>query len=359
MPMTVRRSTRKVARRPCTGWDIRAYACLRGVQDMRQGTGSKRATKVGVLTTRLGSLLALISTFVFVFVTAIGGSASAAPSGPGYWLEAGDGGVFSFGAPFHGSAASDATRCPANPPARSMPNGSCWSMAPTPDGGGYWILNAYSGVIYTYGDAVSYGQPADTPTYMGGADMWPDAIGIVASPDGKGYWVLELGLSGLGSIQNFGDAANYGDEITIAHATGHVGEPVGMAATADGKGYWIVDTDGGVFAFGDAAFYGSMGGRTLAAPVVSMAATPDGNGYWLVGSDGGVFAFGDAAYGRSMADSVLAKPVVGIAANPSGPGYWLAAGDGGVFALGGAPFLGSMGGLPLARSVFAISAMPA
>src|SRR5450759_5502971 len=100
MPMTVRRSTRKVARRPCTGWDIRAYACLRGVQDMRQGTGSKRATKVGVLTTRLGSLLALISTFVFVFVTAIGGSASAAPSGPGYWLEAGDGGVFSFGAPF-------------------------------------------------------------------------------------------------------------------------------------------------------------------------------------------------------------------------------------------------------------------
>ena len=109
---------------------------------MRQGTGSKRATKVGVLTTRLGSLLALISTFVFVFVTAIGGSASAAPSGPGYWLEAGDGGVFSFGAPFHGSAASDATRCPANPPARSMPNGSCWSMAPTPDGGGYWILNA-------------------------------------------------------------------------------------------------------------------------------------------------------------------------------------------------------------------------
>ena len=26
-----------------------------------------------------------------------------------------------------------------------------------------------------------------------------------------------------------------------------------------------------------------------------MAATPDGQGYWLVGSDGGIFAYGDAA----------------------------------------------------------------
>ena len=53
-------------------------------------------------------------------------------------------------------------------------------------------------------------------------------------------------------------------------------------------------SDGGVFAFGDAGFYGSMGGQELNAPMVGMAATPDGKGYWLVGADGGVFAFGDA-----------------------------------------------------------------
>ena len=41
----------------------------------------------------------------------------------------------------------------------------------------------------------------------------------------------------------------------------------------------------------------------LAHPIVGMAATPDGKGYWLVGKDGGVFAFGDAHfYGSSMAD---------------------------------------------------------
>jgi len=306
--------------------------------------------------TRVGILLVLISTFVFMIATP--GSASAAPIGPGYWLEAGDGGVFAFGVPFEGSAASDATRCPANPPARSMPNGSCWSMAPTPDGGGYWIVNAYSGVIYAYGDAVSYGDPADTSAYSGGADLWPNAIGIVATPDGKGYWVLEEGLSGLGSVQSFGDAVNYGDEITIAHASGHDGAPVAMAATHDGNGYWIVDSDGGVFSFGDAAFYGSMGGKPLNKPVVGMAATADGKGYWLAAADGGVFSFGDAAFGGSMANTVLAKPVIGIAANSRGTGYWLAATDGGVFALGGAPFLGSLGGQRINRPVFAISAVP-
>ena len=42
-------------------------------------------------------------------------------------------------------------------------------------------------------------------------------------------------------------------------------------------------------------FFGSMGGRHLTQPVVGMAADPVGTGYWLVASDGGVFAFGDAA----------------------------------------------------------------
>ena len=54
--------------------------------------------------------------------------------------------------------------------------------------------------------------------------------------------------------------------------------------------------DGGIFTFGDAAFYGSTGGFRLNKPIVGMAATPDGRGYWLVASDGGIFTFGDAAF---------------------------------------------------------------
>ena len=74
---------------------------------------------------------------------------------------------------------------------------------------------------------------------------------------------------------------------------------VGMAATPDGLGYWLVASDGGIFNFGDAAFYGSAGGLPLNQPVVGMAATTDGAGYWLVASDGGIFNYGDAGFGGS------------------------------------------------------------
>ena len=33
-----------------------------------------------------------------------------------------------------------------------------------------------------------------------------------------------------------------------------------MAATSDGKGYWLGASDGGIFNYGDAVFYGSMAG---------------------------------------------------------------------------------------------------
>jgi hypothetical protein len=54
----------------------------------------------------------------------------------------------------------------------------------------------------------------------------------------------------------------------------HINQPVvGIAATADGNGYWEVAADGGIFAFGDAGFHGSMGGTHINQPVVGIAAT--------------------------------------------------------------------------------------
>ena len=77
----------------------------------------------------------------------------------------------------------------------------------------------------------------------------------------------------------------------------HLNQPmVGMAATPSGKGYWLVASDGGIFAFGDARFHGSMGGLHLNQPMVGMAPTPSGNGYWTVAGDGGIFSFGDAPF---------------------------------------------------------------
>ena len=39
-----------------------------------------------------------------------------------------------------------------------------------------------------------------------------------------------------------------------------------------------------------------MGAIPLNQPIVGMTATPDRNGYWLVAADGGIFSFGDAAF---------------------------------------------------------------
>ena len=82
------------------------------------------------------------------------------------------------------------------------------------------------------------------------------------------------------------------------------------------NGYHLVASDGGVFGYGDASFFGSAGGSHLNSPVVGMASTPDGGGYHLVASDGGVFGYGDAAFFGSAGGSPLNQPVVGMTTTP-------------------------------------------
>jgi hypothetical protein len=90
-----------------------------------------------------------------------------------------------------------------------------------------------------------------------------------------------------------------------------------------GKGYWLVASDGGLFAFGDAGFYGSMGGQHLNAGVVGIASA--GTGYFLASGDGGVFAFGSAEFEASGV-GLVQSAVVGIAttnlASGAGPPSW-------------------------------------
>jgi len=68
-----------------------------------------------------------------------------------------------------------------------------------------------------------------------------------------------------------------------------------MAGSPTRRGYRLVASDGGVFAFGDAAFDGSMGGKPLVRPIVGTSAS--GAGYWMVAQDGGIFAFAAPFYG--------------------------------------------------------------
>jgi hypothetical protein len=171
-----------------------------------------------------------------------------------------------------------------------------------------------------------------------------------AAAPNSSYWMV----ASDGGIFSFGNAAFYG-------STG--GTPlnrpvVGMAPTASKGGYWLVASDGGIFAFGDAGFHGSEGGKPLNAPIVGMAASAGGGGYWLVASDGGVFSFGDAGFFGSMGGQRLNAPIVGMAATRDGRGYWLVASDGGIFSFGDAAFHGSMGGVRLNRPIVGLAATP-
>ena len=222
---------------------------------------------------------------------------------------------------------------------------------------------------YTYGsdDLNAIEQQPDVPVGATGltSTFAPDSISLLVVPPapsgsstpqdttpaaGTGYWEV----ASDGGVFAFGGARFYGSTGSL-----HLNRPiVGMAATPDGRGYWLVASDGGVFAFGDARFYGSTGSLHLNRPIVGMAATPDGRGYWLVASDGGVFAAGDARFDGSTGSLHLAAPIVGMAATPDGRGYWLVAADGGVFAFGDARFDGSTGSLHLAAPIVGMAATP-
>ncbi len=157
-----------------------------------------------------------------------------------------------------------------------------------------------------------------------------------------------------GGIFAFGDADFFGSTGNLT-----LNSPiVGMARTVTGRGYWLVAADGGIFSFGDATFHGSTGGTKLAAPIVGMAATGSGKGYWLVAKDGGIFAFGDARFLGSVGGTRLNSPVVAMAANRSGTGYWLVGSDGGIFAFGDAAFRGSTGDIRLNSPIVGLTPTP-
>ena len=211
-------------------------------------------------------------------------------------------------------------------------------MAPTQDGQGYWIADS-KGDIESCGDAT-----AELPLSSSSGNV----TAIAGEPSANGFWLV----TSTGSVFPFGTATNFGDASSLKLAKGIVA----MAPTGDGNGYWLLGGDGGVFSYGDATFQGSSGqvdpakaaGGTNSfipnKPIVGIVSTQDSNGYWMVASDGGMFAFGDAGFFGSAANINLVEPIVGMTPSSDGKGYRLVASDGGIFSYGDAKFFGSASG---------------
>jgi hypothetical protein len=287
------------------------------------------------------------------------------PDGAGYWIAGLDGGVFSFGdAQFYGSVPGAIGHAPVFPIAQ---------ISSTPDGKGYWLAGDDGGV-YAFGDAQFYGS---VPGALG-HDPETGVVDFAPTPDGKGYWMVD----NIGGIYAFGDAQFYGSLPGSDQATGTLFTPcttdhsyclntsgvIGFSPTPDGHGYWILDSDGDVFPYGDAPYFGSvpqaLGGTVPPTGVLSITPTPDGNGYWILGGDGGVYSFGSANFYGSLPgvgvsqppltltltspdSALLTVPLASasqIVSTPDGHGYWVVSLDGGVFAFGDAQFYGSVPG---------------
>jgi ribosomal protein L24E len=191
------------------------------------------------------------------------------------------------------------------------------------------------------------GGPAPIPTTTTTIPFRP----IVTTPveSNQGFWLLGRD----GGIFSFGTAGFYGSIGNVPLQK----QIVSMAAKPDSTGYWFVGSDGSIYAY-KAPFWGSTSNVRLNKPIVGMAATPTGQGYWMVASDGGIFAFGDAKFYGSTGAINLNKPIVGMATTPTGRGYWLVASDGGIFAFGDAPFYGSTGSLALNQPIAGMASSP-
>ena len=243
------------------------------------------------------------------------------PSGGvgGYWLNATDGGVFSFGnAQFHGSTGGMRLNQPVV------------GMAATHDAGGYWEV-ATDGGVFSFGDAQFHGS-------TGSIRLNKPMVGMAVTPGGGGYWLV----ASDGGIFAYGDAGFFGSTGSLT-----LNKPViGMVPTHDGLGYWLIASDGGLFAYGDAGFHGSLGSSPPPTPIVGVAPSPDGGGYWMLEANGTVHAFGDApTVGISPASpglSSMRSPMTGMIPDFSGQGFDAVNASGQAFAYGDAPYFGDI-----------------
>ena len=140
--------------------------------------------------------------------------------------------------------------------------------------------------------------------------------------------IIGLRAKGYGFVSICGSRATSPRQTSAVYAFGHAPAPgtpttsdtpfAGAAGSSDG--YWLVAAGGGIFGFGDARSYGSMGGKHLSRPIVGMATDTATGGYWEVAADGGVFSFHAPFYG-SMGGRATGDRFFAIVVSPGGGGY--------------------------------------
>ena len=195
-------------------------------------------------------------------------------------------------------------------------------------GTGYWYTTSAGQVI---GKGTARAMRPTHPQHP------RDIVAIAMTPGNRGYYEL----SSYGGVFAYGDATWYGSAAG-RHLPTHF---VAMAVTPSGHGYYLVSAAGNVLSYGDAHFMGSTAGRGL-PPIAGFALTPNGDGYWLTSIHGNVYQFGSASFFGSPARQRIPL-VTAFAATPDGGGYWVVTTKGNVLSYGDARYYGSLADRPI------------
>ena len=227
-----------------------------------------------------------------------------------------------------------------------VPDGTVTAQSPAHSAGTVDVTVTTPGGVSQSSDSDEFTYVAPVPPPPPPSPS-PPPVTSASSTTSHGYWLV----GSDGGIFTFGSAQFYGSTGSL-----HLQRPVvGIVPTTDKGGYWLDASDGGIFAYGDSGFYGSIPGlglhpagsglpNSLDAPIVGMVPSADGGGYFMVAADGGVFAFGDARFAGSCPGiGGCSGTAVAVMPDASGNGYWLVTNTGHVYTFGDAPFYGAPG----------------
>jgi hypothetical protein len=139
-------------------------------------------------------------------------SSTVTPDGSGYWMVAGDGGVFSFGAPFWGSTGNLKLNKPVE------------GIVPTSTDKGYWLV-ASDGGVFAFGDAGFRGS-------MGATKLNKPVVGLVRYGDG---YLMVASDGGIFAFSNLPFQGSLGSHPPANPIVGTASVP-GAAGTGPSNG---------------------------------------------------------------------------------------------------------------------------
>ena len=278
----------------------------------------------------LGLAVLIVTAMVGSLVLRAPGRATASGTS-GYWLAGADGGVFNYGeAPFYGSAGS----VPLQQPDRGV--------RPTPQqppATGWWPATAASSPSATPPSSARWAASRSTGRSRRMAAA-PDRQGVLAGGQRRRHLRLRRRRRSTG---------RWRARTSPSRSSTSPSPP-------PARGYWMTTSDGQVYGFGDAAYYGSVSEAVdLNKRIQALAADPDRA--WLLAAWRRTAASSPSATPATTAPAIgkTEKRVVDIASSATGRGYYLVTATGQVFPFGDATNYGDASKSDLNNKIVAMA----